>query len=291
MSKILIYSNCHGGKISHMLQKHEKTSMFTVSYISNFEELKKERISPEHLSLVQECDYFIYQPFNKTFSDSEYDVEQIKACLKPSCVVFRINYYRFKGFYYQSHYKPFTQHGIYKFLGDREDFGLHNSFEHITTTDKQEIKTLLDTMEIREDYFQEYFQRELERFHMLDTKSDVQMYSFFLKHYQTKKLFQDCFHPTNFFFYEIFRQTVLSLFDIVLPEEDDEFIRPFGEMITWSQPILPKIQHLLGMNIPSPFQLFDGCFGEKTVWLDVYDYYYIRLSHDNFDTFLEEYSE
>jgi hypothetical protein len=95
MSKILVYSNCHGGRIVHMLQTHEKTSMFQVSYISNYEELKNERISPSHLILLQECDYFIYQPFNKTFSDSEYDIQQIQHYLKPSCTVFRINYYRF----------------------------------------------------------------------------------------------------------------------------------------------------------------------------------------------------
>ena len=42
---------------------------------------------------------------------------------------------------------------------------------------------------------------------------------------------------------------------------------------------------------PSHFRLFDGCYGEMKVWIDVYDYYYLRLSHSNFDAFLEEYSE
>ena len=141
---ILIYSNCHGGKIYEMFHLHKETSNFTVRFISNYEELQNQRVSPLHLEWLRECDYFIYQPFNKTFSDSEYDIQQIQHYLKPSCNVFRINYYRFKGFYFESNYKPFSQHGIYKFLGERDDFGLHNSFENVTTSDTNEICILMN---------------------------------------------------------------------------------------------------------------------------------------------------
>ena len=145
-------------------------------------------------------------------------------------------------------------------------------------------------MYINESEFQEYFKNELERFKNLDQKSDVKMYSFFLKYYQTKKLFNDCFHPSLFFFYEIFRQTVRSLFQIELEEDGKDFYSlHIGEMITWSQPILPKIEHMLGMNISKKFDLFDGAYGEKIVYIDVYDYYYLRLSHSNFDHFIESY--
>jgi hypothetical protein len=84
---------------------------------------------------------------------------------------------------------------------------------------------------------------------------------------------------------------VRSLFQIEIPEDGEDFYLSLhlGELITWSQPILPKIQQILEMDIPQEFHLFDGAYGEKIVLIDVYDYYYLRLSHSNFDDFLQTY--
>ncbi len=91
MEKILIYSNCHGGRLHQMFDTHPLTkNRFSVSYISNYEELRNETLSPLHSQLIRECDFFIYQPFNKTYENTEYDINSIKRHLKPSCIVFRI---------------------------------------------------------------------------------------------------------------------------------------------------------------------------------------------------------
>jgi hypothetical protein len=287
--KILIYSNCHGGRIHQMFDLHPKTrNVFEVSYISNYEELQNERLSPHHLQLVSECDIFIYQPLNKEYTKTEYDINNIKHYLKPTCTVFRINYYRFRGFWYESTVKPYHQHGIYKFLPNSSDIGLHNSFANFNSSDKTEIRNKIDAIEIHENDFEVYFQKELSKFQELDHKSDVAMYDFFVNHYKTVPLFHDSFHPNARFFYEVFRQTVQKLFQIELAETDEEFIQQIFELTTWSQPILPVVKKLLNMNTEDKVRLFDGCYGSKIIHVDIYDYYYIRLSPANLEEYLSK---
>ena len=289
MNKILIYSNCHGKILTQMFETHPSTKLaLSVSFISNYEELQNETLSPLHLQLISECDYFIYQPFNKTYENTEYDIGRIKARLQPSCVVFRINYYRFKGFWHESSVKPYSQHGYYKFINETAtDFGLHDSFcvgrDEILTI--AEVREKVDRIQVEEPAFTEYFQAETDRFRSLDLKSDVKMADFFIANYRDIHLFHDCFHPTTRFFYEVFRQTLETLFQISIPAKDTAFVTGIGELTTWAQPVLPTIKKTLNMTTPDTFHLFDGCYGTKILLLDVYDYYYIRLSTDH----LEEY--
>lgn len=288
MNKILIYSNCHGERLRAMFETHPSTKHeFAVSYISNYEELQHETLSPFHLQLIRECDFFIYQPFNKTYENTEYDINRIQHFLKPTCVVFRINYYRFKGFWYESSVKPFNQHGYYKFPNEPADFGLHDSFSDYDkeTYSILDVRKKIDGIRIDETKFAEYFQNELKKFQDLDLKSDVKMYDFFLDKFKTDHLFHDCFHPTSRFLYEVFRQTIHVLFQISIPANDDAFIQETREITTWAQPVLPAIKSLLNMTTPDKFYWFDECYGTKILLLDVYDYYYMRLSHDH----LEEY--
>jgi len=290
MQKILIYSNCHGGRINEMFDTHPSTKhRFSVSFISNYVELKNETLSEDHFQLIRECDFFIYQPLSKTYENTEYDINHIKDYLKPSCVLFRINYYRFKGFWYESTVKPYTAHGFYKFSDRPEEFGIHDSFSNIDAKiSMSDVRRKIDDIKLDETAFAEYFQEELIKFKDLDTKSDVHMYDFFLENYQTVPLFHDCFHPNSRFFYEVFRQTVNTLFQISLPLRDENFHEKIYELTTFAQPVLPVIKKSLCMtSIPDKFYWFDTCFGTKILFLDVYDYYYIRLSPDNLDEFIK----
>lgn len=286
--KILIYSNCHGGRLHQMFGTHPLTKdRFTVSYISNYIELKNETLSQDHYELISECDFFIYQPFNKTYENTEYDINRIRLHLKPTCIIFRINYYRFKGFWYESNVKPYTEHGYYKFLDGPTDFGLHDSFSDGENMSLSDVREKIDGIKLDELSFATYFQDELYKLKGLDAKSDVKMYDFFLENYQTVPLFHDCFHPNSRFFYEVFRQTIDKLFQISIPVQDYIFVKEIHELTTWAQPILPAIKNRLGMTaIPDKFYWFDTCYETKILLLDVYDYYYIRLSPDNLDEYI-----
>jgi hypothetical protein len=115
------------------------------------------------------------------------------------------------------------------------------------------------------------------------------MFQYFIDNYKTKNLFHDPFHPTNLFFYEMFRQIILKITEHELKYEDYEFINILNhtEMTHWAMPILPIVKTHLDLKInDSIYVFFLGETGDKKLYINVYDYYYIRLSHENFQNYL-----
>ena len=113
-----------------------------------------------------------------------------------------------------------------------------------------------------------------------------------MNNYKTKQLFHDPFHPTNLFFYEIFREIIMKLENYELIFEDSNFIELLNniELTHWTLPILPIIQNILELKLEKKMYIFGqsgygGSTGNK-LYMDVYDYYYIRLSHENFNRYL-----
>lgn len=78
------------------------------------------------------------------------------------------------------------------------------------------------------------------------------MYNFVKLNYNNNLLFFDPFHPTNIFFYEIFRQLVKQFLNHELPAKDLDFLnKPIIkgiEMTHWTIPILPLIKTILKLN-------------------------------------------
>ena len=115
------------------------------------------------------------------------------------------------------------------------------------------------------------------------------MYNYFIENYKNKQLFHDPFHPTNLFFYEIFRQIILKLLNYELNYEDNEFINSLDniEMTHWALPILPIIKDYLELNLKEDIAIFyPPDYGDKKLYMNIYDYYYIRLSKNNFENYL-----
>jgi hypothetical protein len=295
MKRILIYANCAGGVITGMFQNHEYTKdKFSVTCIWNYENLHKQQLEDDHLKLLQKCDIFIYQPFNRNYDYSEYDISNIKKYLKNDVTIIKVNYYRFKGFWYDSTYKPFNEYKGYLFSEDK-NFGLHNSFQqndnnNNNNKNKNEIIDKIDNLQfiIEKDKLLEFFNSNLESLKIIDDNSDVDMYDFFINNYKNKHLFHDPFHPTHLFFYEIFRQLVFKLTEHILPNNDDEFIKSLNhtEMTHWALPVLPIVKKHLELNLPDKICVFYPNHNPQKLYMTVYDYYYIRLSTQNFDEYL-----
>jgi hypothetical protein len=281
---ILIYSNCHGAIIKSMFETHPHTKdMFTINYVYNFENLDKQ-MSPSHKKMIEDCDIFLYQPFNKQHTYSEYDITKIKTYLKPECIILRINYYRFKGFWMDSEYKPFHSYKNYNFAPDVKYFGIHNSFINFKGTHEETVEKL-NHIQIDNEKYLNYFKEELRHFKLIDDNSDVKMYDYFINNLKTHHFFNDGFHPTNLFLYEIFRQIVGNLTGHELMVEDMNFIKLFDgiEETRWTLPILPQIKKILDIKTPDTINVF---YGELKKTMTVYDYYYIRLSPQNFQEYL-----
>jgi hypothetical protein len=290
MKNIFIYSNCAGNIIKNMFEKHSFTKdKYFISYISNYENLNKEKIDDSHIYLLSNCDIFIYQPFNQHYIESEYDITNIKKYLHDNTIILKINYYRFRGFWYNSEYKPYNNYNNYTFL-NMNYYGIHDSFINFNTTDKNDIIDKINNIQIPRDELLLFFDNELIKFKIIDDNSDINMFEYFINNYKIKQLFHDPFHPTNLFFYEIFRQIIIKLDNYELKYEDYDFIDLFNniEMTHFALPILPIVKNILDIKLTEYFYIFHPPdYGDKKIYMDIYDYYYIRLSHQNFKNYLD----
>ena len=275
-----------------MLETHMVTKeKFNVEYVVNYEKLSDDQVSKDDLDLLSKCNIFIYQPFNKPHDYSEYDVTNILSKLPENCLVLRINYYRFKGFWYNNTYRPYSSYRGYTFNENVTTHGIHDSFEDYHSNDVDDIKLKIDNIDISKSEINNYFNEMLTEFRYIDDNSDVNMYKFLLEHYKTKHLFHDPFHPTLIFFYEVFRQLVFKLLNIKLKDEDEEFLSLLGhiDLHHWAVPVLPIIKKHLELDLPEKIYAFhEGAGHPHTFKLSVYDYYFISLSKKNFDIFLLE---
>jgi hypothetical protein len=290
MKHIVIFSNCAGNVIKNMFEKHSFTKdKYFIHYISNYQHLNKQNMDDSHVSLLNNCDIFMYQPLNQNYTSSAYDITPIKQYLPDNAIILKINFYRFRGFWYNSEYKPYDNYNNYKFL-NKNYYGIHDSFINVNTTNKNDVIDKINNLQILRDELLVFFDNELLKFKILDENSDVQMFAYFLNNYKIKQLFHDPFHPTNLFFYEIFRQIIIKLDNYKLKYEDYDFIHLFDgiEMTHWALPILPIVKNILDIKLGDFFHVFyppDN--GDEKIYMDIYDYYYIRLSHQNFKNYLD----
>lgn len=294
---IVIYTNCGGRPIRDMFSNHAFTKTKTnVSFFQNWENLHKKKIENDHKVLLNNCDIFIYQPMNKNYDYSEYDIQHIQKHLKSKCKIIRVNYYRTKAFWYQNDFIPYLKYKeIYTF---NPHLGIHNDFSAINNSrSEEEIVNCVNNIEINERDFFNFFNKEVERMKVLDQKSDVKMYNFFMSNYKKKLLFFDRFHPTNIFIYEIFRQLVGMIFNHELLQNDDAFLNSkeikTAGICAWSTPILPSIKKILKLEHKEDLlPCFNKTCGHNTtLHIGIYDYHYIRLSPDNFEEYLNRNSK
>jgi hypothetical protein len=270
-----------------MFNRHHYTKdKFIIHQIINYENLDK-ALDESHIQILINCDVFIYQPFNKDFTLCEYDISNLKKFLKSNCIILKINYYRFKGFWFESEYKPYNTFNKYAFA-DVKYSGIHNSFMNFNGNKKETIDKI-NNIFIDEEKFLTYFSQELDNFKKIDDNSDVKMYDYFINNFKKKHLFHDGFHPNNTLFYEIFRQIVFKLTCYELIFEDFDFVNKCNDidMTGGSLPILPSIKKILELEIPDVICVFNPPdYADQKLYLNVYDYYYIRLSHTNFQNYL-----
>jgi len=291
MKNIVIFSNCAGNIIKHMFLNHTYTkNNYIIHWIPNYQNLNETNMNTEHINMLNECDIFIYQPLNNMYNDSEYNITNVKTHLNNNTIILKINFYRFRGFWYNSGYKPYNSYKNYKFL-EMDCYGIHDSFINFNSVNKIDVIDKIDNVSISKDELLLFFNNELTKFKHIDENSDVNMFDYFTNNYKNKHLFHDPFHPTNLFFYEMFRQIVLLLNNYELERDDYNFINLLNniEMTHWALPILPIIKKHLGLNLDNNVDIFYPleCNGDKKLHMNIYDYYYIRLSPQNFQIYLD----
>ena len=154
MKKVLIYSNCAGKILQYMFTTHEFTkNKFKVNWVINYENLHKNELVPLHKRLLNECDIFIYQALNKHYAETEYNIDNVKKCLKDGVTIKKINFYRFRGFWYDTTFIPYDRNHFTNIgfpFNPQPCYGLHKDFEHFKdTSNKNAIFCKLHTLDIK----------------------------------------------------------------------------------------------------------------------------------------------
>jgi len=225
-----------------MFQNHPFTkAKINVSYFANYENLHQKIIDNHHKQFLNNCDIFIYQPTNKNYDYSEYNIDNIRKYLKNECKIIRVNYYRTRAFWYGCDYIPYTNYKGYIF---HTITGIYKDMRNISNKlNKEKVVDFINNIQIDNETIINFFKSEVEKINILDEKSDVKMYNFFKLNYNDNLLFFDPFHPSNIFIYEIFRQLVKQIFNHELPEKDLDFLNEpnvkYIELDNLSVPILP----------------------------------------------------
>lgn len=288
MKDIVIFSCCQAIPLIKMLEKHPLVPKdFVVTHIQAHEAVKNKEISDEDREKIKNCDIFIYQPLQTQF-DSEYLYEHVSKILKPEVRQIVLPMYRFKGFWPDLLPGPYKQFKEYTFDEVNEFGGLHESFRFYVSTSRDSIKKKLDSIDYDHQYYDSFYSEKMQELKLsCDMADELNMWDFIEDKIKHTHLFHDYLHPTNIFFYELFRRLVRAVWEVELAEEDEEFLKKCEEhdLTQWAQPIIPSIKKRLDMTTPDIIPVF---VGDQKMYMDVYDYYYIRILPDNFINFLKQ---
>jgi succinate dehydrogenase flavin-adding protein (antitoxin of CptAB toxin-antitoxin module) len=182
--KVVIYMNCIGLPIHQLFQSIDNVQS---TYIINYKEMNSNNNMNMFDNVLEQADVFIFQPFNKHHRNEQWHPTNLQKKLNTHCRIVKVNYYRFDGFWKESNYDP-----------------SHSEFDNDI-----DIKYKFDNA--------------LSKLKKIDNNSDIKMYKFFVDNYKNHVLFHDCFHPTNYFVNEMFRQilNILKIKDIVLTSVEE----------------------------------------------------------------------
>ena len=284
---MVIYANCAGGALLNMCSQHKFTRhRINVTLISNYP--ASDKIFDNHMDAIRNADFFVYQPIKR---QTEWNPENILPKLKPDCKKIKILFYRFKGFWFNNDHIPYLEYDEkYTFAYHPKYYGVSRellkydniAYENIYKTDfKETINKLHSPSEIKE-----YFYEKLDEFKTINKNVDIDMYDFFVRNYKSKQLFYDYAHPTNVFFYELFRKLIFMVLKTVLPETDKEFLDSLSlhENTHFAIPIMPQVAKTLELDFwEERFWVF---FPQHRTKMSIYDYLYIRLSKDNLKSYI-----
>jgi hypothetical protein len=296
--KILIYANCQGYLLSKFFESYNKlyNKNFIIHYFSNYNIIDK-NIENKFNNILKNCDVFIYQ-HNKGNTNIKYDINLIKD----TCIKIKIVWWIFNGFWIDSTYNPYKQiiyNNIkYIFLELEWNntisqlYGIHNSFINFYGN-YNEVKNKINNLHIDKDYLVNYFNDECDKFKNIDINSDISMFDYFIQNYKNEELFHCPIHPTNNFFYELFKKIILYLKNCSI-SIDLELLHKFNlndllehSLLSYSRPILPIVKDILNINYNNNFKIFYSNLVDITLNLDIYQYYFIRLSPSHFKIFMD----
>lgn len=248
--KIFIFANCQGQHFKGLLQKFaENVSVeYEVSYknLNNIENIKDK---------FAEADVLLIQPVSQY---NDFKIENLKRLLKPDCLVIRVPFIRFRGFWPDNESKSLT-----KFTEDSVMF-----FPTLNATDEVS-EYLTGSFESKENIVK-HFDQELAGLDTLEKQGDVKFVDYFKKYYQSIPLFNDPYHPSWPFVLYIAQQ----IFDILIKRKKISFKEYdfkfdfYSEENVYFRPITDQVAKALGITFDLDNYYIESRYGYLSKVLD-----------------------
>lgn len=230
--KILIFANCHGSLYKDALNQADKDGRLDVEHVISYENINK---YDEVKSKFSQCDILIIQP---VANYNEFKLDSLKKILKPNCVVIRVPFVRFDGFWDVKDVrvlKKFTQPAVMFFPNIRH---LNEVGDYLRGSNCSELD------------IKRRFDSAIAEFKSLEKQGDVKFIDFFMKNYKSLPLFRDSYHPTKIF-YEFLSHQIVNLTKL---HENSLFLYNFEIKINNNKeyghfkPITNKVASVLGLQ-------------------------------------------
>jgi hypothetical protein len=186
---IFIFANCHGQIYKDFILKNVlDRKQINVDYAISYESLDSYN---ELLPTFQKADILIIQPVSNY---KEFKLTNLIKVLKPDCLIIKVPFVRFEGFWPKESAKKLTK------------------FDHAAVTDfpqlnsNDEIITYLSEDKTDTKYVKNVFELGLEKLKNIENNGDIEFFDFFMEHYKTIPLFRDQLHPTAIFYQHFAKQ-------------------------------------------------------------------------------------
>jgi hypothetical protein len=174
---IYVFANCHGVRYAEIIRNKSKIDLLTVEHDTSYANLKNfDSIKQK----IRNADVLILQPIT---SYPEFSVENIKRHTKVDCLIIRIPFVRFWGFWPDVECVELT-----KFSEESVMF-----FPKLVTT--MSLDNYLTGPILKEEIVG-HFDNEVEKLRRLEATGDIPFVDHFLECFQKTPMFNDPYHPT-----------------------------------------------------------------------------------------------
>lgn len=193
---LLIFSNCHGNHYKTIFEKHTNIPvLYTIQYIISYENLHNFNNIRHQF---ENADVLIINPIENY---SDYTFDNLKKYLKPECIIIRLPYVRFSGFWLEEKYLT-----LQKFKTDTVI-----DFPDVSLSG---IDAYIKNFQLDKEVFETHFAKCILKIKVIESNADIPFVDFFIENYKKYPLFRDEHHPTMCLLNHIADKLIAKMNDI-----------------------------------------------------------------------------
>ncbi len=262
IQNIVVFGNCQGDQLTHLLRALLRGSGIEVLHLSNNRRTGGMLPDEQILAAIQSCDLLVYQPLSK--EHGSLSEENILAVLKAGASAISFPYIYNSGITSLCRAPRRSNHGYGFIYG--EEIILQLLEEGL------DMAAILDRYQKAEINFRlkERFQDSFQEMQLREEKTHIKLTDFIQNNYQQQKLFNTHNHPTNILLLEVIRQLLAKT---SLPiEEQDLGKLIFPDLPETNCPISPYDVQVHGYQFPHHQNWFEK--GSELISLIIEHHHY-----------------